>query len=217
MSADMGSLASALVEEASAELGQELWQQHREIISAFWDSIARFLDSVNVNGFKIYQDGMVADGTNAMRTIENGITQGSKNYEVISRLLDRGAILIKSEDLALVKREYAYITKITLSSSRKEKEVAALRYKLAQNAILRQRDNFIATRIKETLVQGDTGILFIGAYHDILSKLPADIEVVQVKDIAKVREYHKAAVSLKKDNRRFHQLAEYLVSPVLIS
>jgi len=213
-SADMGSAAPALDEEASAQLGQELWQKHKETVSGFWDSISRFFDSLDVNGFKIYQDGMVANGVTALRIIKNGISQGSKNYEIIGRLLGRGAVLMKTEDIVLVKQEHTFITKMTRSGSRKEKEVAALRYKLAQSRLLKQRDHFIAKTIKETLDEGDTGVLFIGANHGVLSKLPGDIEVTQVKDVDKVREYHKTIAALKKDDQRFHQLAEYLCSPV---
>jgi hypothetical protein len=197
MSADMGSLASSLDETAKAEFGQEVWQKHKGAVSSFWDSIGQFFDAMNVKGFKIYQDGMVANGADGLRIIREGISQGSKNYEIIGKLLRRGAVLVKTEDLVLVKQEYAYIAKIAHSKSPKEKEVWALRYKVAQGRLLRQRDDFIAKRIEVTLGEGDTGILFIGAYHDILSILPEDIQVVQVKDTAKVREYQKNLTSAK--------------------
>ena len=181
MSADMGSLSSSLDEKARAELGQEVWQKHKEAVSGFWDCIGQFFDALDVKGFKIYQDGMVANGADGLRIIREGISQGSKNYEIIGKLLERGAVLIKTEDPVLVKQEYAYIAKIAHSKSPKEKEVWALRYKVAQGRLLRQRDDFIAKRIKGTLGEGETGVLFIGAYHDILSRLPEDIQVVQVK------------------------------------
>jgi len=197
MSADMGSLASSLDETAKAEFGQEVWQKHKGTVSSFWDSIGQFFDAMNVKGFKIYQDGMVANGADGLRIIREGISQGSKNYEIIGKLLQRGAVLVKTEDLILVKQEYAYIAKIAHSKSPKEKEVWALRYKVAQGRLQRQRDDFIAKRIEVTLGEGDTGILFIGAYHDILSRLPEDIQVAQVKDITKVREYQKNLTSAK--------------------
>ena len=197
MSADMGSLASSLDETAKAVFGQEAWQKHKEAVSSFWDSIGQFFDALDVKGFKIYQDGMVANGADGLRIIREGISQGSKNYDIIGKLLQRGAVLVKTEDLVLVKQEYAYIAKIAHSKSPKEKEVWALRYKVAQGRLLRQRDDFIAKRIEVTLGEGETGILFIGAYHDILSRLPEDIQVVQVKDIAKVREYQKDLSSTK--------------------
>ena len=197
MSADMGSLASTLDETAKAEFGQEVWQKHKGAVSSFWDSIGQFFGALDVKDFKIYQDGMVANGADGLRIIREGISQGSKNYEIIGRLLQRGAVLVKTEDPILVKQEYAYIAKIAHSKSPKEKEVWSLRYKVAQGRLLRQRDDFIAKRIEVTLGEGETGILFIGAYHDILSRLPEDIQVVQVKDIAKVREYQKDLLAPK--------------------
>jgi hypothetical protein len=196
-SADMGSLASALDEAAKAKLGQEVWQKHKEAVSGFWDSTGQFFDGMDVKDFKIYQDGMVADEADGLRIIKEGISQGSKNFEIIGKLLERGAVLVKTEDPLLVKQEYAYIAKIAHSKSPKEKEVWTLRYKVAQGRLLRQRDDYIARRIKETLHEGETGVLFIGAYHDIPSRLPEDIQVVQVRDIDKVREYQKDLASTK--------------------
>ena len=212
----MGSLAPALSEGATAVLGQELWQKHKEIVSGFWDSVARFFDSLDGNGFKVYQDGMVADGTEGLRTIREGIALQSENYEIIGKLLERGATLVKTEDLALVRQEYAYITKIVGSKPLKGKEIAALRYKLAQSKLLRQRDDFIARRIKETLSEEETGILFIGAYHDVISKLPQDIEIREVKKAEKVREYQRLLSNPRRDKRHFEQLAQYLISPITL-
>jgi hypothetical protein len=216
MSADMGSMASTLDDRATAKLTPELWRRHKEIVSAFWDSIGRFLDALDVNGFKVYQDGLVDDGKEGLKIIREGVSQGSKNYEIIVRLLERGAVLVKTESLSLVKQEYNYISKMTRSKSLKEREVAALRYKLAQGKLLKQRDGFIAKRINETLTERETAILFIGAYHDVAGKLPSDIRVVQVKEVAKVKEYHKSLTNTKRPDRQLRGLGEYLVSPVSI-
>lgn len=210
MSADMGSIAPALSEMAATGLGRELWQEHKGIVSGFWDSIARFCDALDVGGFKVYQDGLVADGQDGLRIVREGASLGSKNYEIVDKLLQRGAVLVKTEDLSLVKREHEHIRRIAQAKSRKEKEVAGQQYRLVQNQLLKQRDDFIARRIQETLGEGETGILFIGAYHDILSRLPPDVQAVQVKDVARVREYHKMITSRRGDRRRFNELAEYL-------
>ena len=212
----MGFFGPALGEGANAVLGQELWQKHKEIVSGFWDSVARFFDSLDGNGFKVYQDGMVADGTEGLRIVREGIALQSENYEIIGKLLERGAILVKTEDLALVRQEHAYITKIVGSKSLKGKEIAALRYKLAQSKLLRQRDDFIARRIKETLSEEEPGILFIGAYHDVIPKLPQDIEIREVKKTEKVREYQRLLSNPRRDKRHFEQLAQYLISPITL-
>lgn len=202
MSADMGSLASSLDETAKTELGQEIWERRKEDVSSFWDCIAQFFDALDIKGFKIYQDGMVANGADGLRIIREGISQGSKNYGIIGKLLERGAVLVKTEDLGLVKQEYTYVAKIARAKSKKEKDVWALRYRRAQGGLLKQRDDFIAKRINDTLCEGETGILFVGAYHDILSRLSGDIQVTQVKDVSKVRDYHRGHIASIDGNIR---------------
>ncbi len=91
-----------------------------------------------------------------------------------------------------------------------------MRYKLAQRKLLEDRDNFIAGTIESTLKEGDTGVLFIGAYNEVLAKLPVDIRIVQVKEVTKVGEYHRVLKNICVKTRvQYQQLAEYLVSPVL--
>jgi hypothetical protein len=216
MSADMGSIASALDKGAADTLGPELLQRHRDTVSGFWDSLERFFTSLGVRDFKVYQDGLVADGEEGLKIVKEGINQGSKNYQLVGELLKRGAVLTKTEDLPLVKREYGYLTKIAYSKSLKEREVAALRYRLAQSRLLRQRDSYIAQRINTTLREEETGILFIGANHDIIPRLAKDISVAQVKEVAIIREYHKILRSRRRADSYFQELTEYLVSPVSI-
>jgi hypothetical protein len=213
----MGSIASTLDERAAAELGQELWQKHKEIVAGFWGSISRFFDSLDVNGFKVYQDGLIAGGKEGLEIVKQGVKMESRNYELISRLLQGGAILVKTEDSSLVKEEYSLITKIAHAKSLRQRETAALRYRLARGRLLAQRDSFIATRIHQTLAEGETGILFIGAYHNVLSMLAADIKVTQVKEMAKVKEYHNTLLSKKRHGEYLQQLTEYLVSSVSIT
>jgi hypothetical protein len=214
MSADMGSVASTLDDTANAKLPSELWQRHKDIVSVFWDSISRFFDSLNVNGFKVYQDGLIADGAEGLRIVRESVSQGSKNYEIVGRLLEKGAVMVKTESLSLVKQEYSYITKMTRSKTLKEREVAALRYKLARGKLLKQRDEFIARIINETLAEGETGILFIGAYHNVINSLAPDIRVGQVKDVARVKEYHKSLINKRRYDQYPQELSEYLTLPV---
>jgi hypothetical protein len=214
MSADMGSVASTLDNAANAKLPPELWQKHKDIVSVFWDSIGRFIDSLNVNGFKVYQDGMIADGMEGRRIVRESVNQGSKNYEIIGRLLERGAVLVNTEALSLVKQEYSYIITMTRSRSLKEREVAALRYKLARGKLLKQRDEFIARRINETLAEGETGILFIGAYHNVIHRLDPDIKVGEVKKVARVKDYHKSLINKRRYDQYLQELGKYLTSPI---
>lgn len=215
-SADMGSLAPALNEHAATELGQEVWQKHKETVHGFWNSIALFFNSINVNGFKVYQDGLVASGEEGIRIVTQGVKEGSQNYEIILSLLQRGATLVKTEDITLVKKEYNLITKMAQAKSARQRATAVFRYKLNKEIILKQRDNFIAKTISETLEEGESGVLFIGAYHNILAKLASDIRAMQVKEVAKVEEYHRLLTDKKQYRQQFDQLTQYLTAPVSV-
>ncbi len=98
MNADMGSLSAVLDEAAATELGQAAWQKHKQAIADFWSSIALFFEALEVKGFKVYQDGMVAEGEGGLKIVREGISQGSRNYQIVGSLMEREAVLVKTED-----------------------------------------------------------------------------------------------------------------------
>lgn len=212
--ADLGSLASDITKRSIALSGEKVWEKHVETVNGFWDSINKYFESLEVVNFKIYQDGMVADGAIGQKILDEGLKKGSKNYEIVSKLIQRGAVLVKTEDFALVKKERDLLLKMISARTLIEGSLSYLKYRLIKNELLRKRDSFIANRINETLNQGETGILFIGAYHEIIPELAEDIQVKEIKDTKKIREYQKALLYSKSDARRFEGLSEYLLSPV---
>jgi hypothetical protein len=211
-SADLGSLAQDVAKRGAAGLGGNVWEEHRKTVDGFWDVISRYFGSIDVTGIKIYQDGMVAEGEVGEKIVGEGVKSGSKNYELVSGLLGRSAFLVKTEDFNLVKKERDRLVNITRAKSIAGKLIAFAKYRLIRNKLLDRRDEFIAGRIDETLRHGETGILFVGAYHNIKNKLPEDILVKEVKDIGKVREYHKLLPFHDKNKKRFNELSKYLIS-----
>jgi len=214
-SADLGSMAAEASRRGIASLGEETWEVHRKTVDGFWDTISNYFDSVDVAGMKVYQDGMVADEEVGAKLVEEGAKSGSKNYELVARLLKSGAILVKTEELRLVKQEVDTLLAIVQAKRISKKVIAFIRYKLGKNRLLRKRDEFIARRIDETLDEGETGIIFIGAFHNIKGKLPEDVQVMEVKHTEEVREYQKLLPSCQKNRERFEELGRYLVSDVL--
>ena len=214
MSADLGSIAKQVDKRGVAGFGEEFWKKHKETVSGLWDVIVEYFAELQVRDFKIYQDGMVAHAEVGQKIVEEGIKAGSKNYEIIDGLLKRGAILVQTEDFALVKTERDRLVKITKATSTTKKLLAFLVYKFRKNSLLKKRDRFIAKQINETLHDGETGILFLGAYHDILPNLAEDIQVVEVKEAKKVSDYQRMLLSVRRDQEEFNELARYLVSPV---
>jgi len=212
--ADLGSLAKDVVRRGISDLGENLWEEHKKTVDEFWDAISTYFSSIDVSGAKIYQDGMVAEGEVGAKIVEEGVKLESKNYELVSRLIRRGAILVKTEDFKFVKEERDRLLAITGAKSTFQKLAAFIKYKLTKDKLLSKRDEFIVRSINETLSHGERGILFLGAYHDIKNNLPKSFVITEVKDIEKVREYQKLLPFYKKNRKRFNELGEYLVSPI---
>ena len=213
-STDLGSLAKKVARRGIADLGEDFWRKHRKIVDGFWNAVLHYFDSIKASGMKIYQDGMIADGQVGQKIVEEGAKAGSKNYELVSRLLKRGAILVKTEDFKLVKEERDRLLTITQAKSITQKFLAFIKYRLTKNRLLNTRDAFITKRIDETLNHSETGILFIGAYHNIKNKLPKSVHVREIKNTEKVREYQQLLPFYNKNKRYFEELARYLISPI---
>jgi pheromone shutdown protein TraB len=212
--ADLGSIAKYVDKKGIASLGQEFWEKHRRTVEGFWDSISHYFDSVDVKGMKIYQDGMVGEGEVGKQIVDDTAKAGSKNYQLVSRLLERGAVLVKTEDFKLVKQEYDRLLAITQAMSLIQKIIAFIRYKAVKSVLLNKRDAFIANRIDETLEPDEKGILFIGAFHKIKKRLPKSIQVTEIKDTGKVRTYQRLLPFHNKFREQFDKLGKYLVSEV---
>jgi pheromone shutdown protein TraB len=58
-----------------------------------------------------------------------------------------------------------------------ERARARATYTFRALALLDERDSYIARRINTTLGEGQTGLLFVGAAHQVEKKLPRDIMV----------------------------------------
>jgi len=213
MSADLGSIAAEADKKGIAICGEERWNAHKQTIASFWDELAAYFAVIDPKGFKIYQDGLVADGEMGIKIVADGVKRGSKNYEIINHLLKKGAVLVKTEDIDVVMKEYKAIKELAKAKTLIGKSIGYFKYVRGKNKILEERDGCIAKRIGESLQEGETGILFIGAHHQIIAKLPADIEITEIKDRQKVVKYMKGYY-LKSMKPEINKLVKYLKEPI---
>jgi len=207
---DLGSIAPAIDKRSTQICGRERWERHKQIVSTFWDNIDEYFKKLNADNLKVYQDGLMADGELGQKIIEEGAQKGSRNYQIVLDLIRRGAEIRKTEDITLLKEEYNRILKLAQSKSLWERTAAYIGYRFHKDRLMEKRDRFISDTINQTLKVGETGALFIGAYHDVLSLLAGDIAVEEVKKTEKVRDYFKTLIS-GKDEEKFDELAKYLV------
>lgn len=211
-SADLGSIAAALEKRGLLEFGQKDWESHKATVAKFWETLSSYFETLEATGLKIYQDGMVADEEVGRKIAEDGQKLGSENYQIILRLLEKGARLVKTEDFVVVKRERDHIVNI-LKMKGIKKLVAIIKYKVDKRRLLAERDTFIARVINESLGEGETGILFLGAYHDVLPMLAKDISVKVLKERKKVVGYQEGFLR-PRNREKLKELASYLTSPI---
>lgn len=181
-SADMGTLSEELVQLAISKIGKEKWEENQKLIEKFWDELEKEIFQLNLD-FKhtrIYQDGLPCEGEIGMKIIHSTAELGSKNYQIIEKLVVKGAKVVATESPQLLIEERNLLLETLNKSSTAEKDEAKKKYDSKKDILLEQRDAYIASRINNTLEDGKTGILFIGAEHNVIPKLAHDIEVLDL-------------------------------------
>jgi len=174
----MGSIAEPLKKEYIIRYGLKRWGEHIKAIDSMWRGIRQkiFNLGLDYHKTKVYQDGLPV--CNKELAIAYDLAQaGNENYKIILELVQRGANLVGTEDPGLLLEEYNYIKAVTKINDLKEKDQAIKKYEKVALEILKRRDEYITNKIRKTLLEGETGILFMGLRHKVDEKLSKDIEV----------------------------------------
>ena len=179
--ADMGSMKDVLKEKGIEKLGKEAWEENLKKIEKFWNEVEKSIDKLDLDYSKvrIFQDGMPVSGDLALKIVNETAEKGSRNYQIIKKMIEKGAKIEETESRELLLKEYDYVKEFT-SADKEKKETALKEYEKAKDELIRKRDEFIAKRIDETLKEDETGFLFIGAHHKIKDKLASDIKVEEL-------------------------------------
>jgi hypothetical protein len=211
--ADMGSAASSIGKKSVEICGMERWERHKEIVTRFWDKISAYFGEMDPGDLVIYQDGLMVDGELGRRIIEEGAKKGSRNYQIVLDLIKRGGEIRRTEDIQFIKKELDRILQLAQIEPEQETNSHATQTRIDGQRLMEERDNFIAKAINETLKSQERGVLFLGAFHNVLSRLADDIKVTEVKNAGKVKHYFASLIS-GNDNLELNQLAAYLVSDI---
>jgi hypothetical protein len=172
--ADLGTIGKELSIEGEKKYGSDLWKKHLIEIDKAWDKIeVKLLKIKKIN--KIYQDGLPIIDDIGLKIIKDVAEKGSKNYQIIEKLIDRGAKLEQAESRELLLKEYNFILDMIKSEVKEEKIKSSILY---HSELLNDRDIFIANQINKTL--DGIGVAFFGATHSIIDKLDKDIKIVEI-------------------------------------
>lgn len=175
---DMGALSESVKKASLQKMGLQGWKRKKQIIGRFWNDIEKAINNLNLpySRTKIYQDGLpVCEGGKELEIVNQLASTGSRNHELLDKLIRKGATLMGSESPDLLVMEYnlAMNTFNNPTSSLKGEDM-----KIQSAEILKKRDEFIAKRINDTLKDGEVGVLLIGLLHNVVPLLDVDIEVV---------------------------------------
>ena len=154
--------------------GPDSIAQKAEAIARMWARIQSSIDEIYplCGKVRIYQDTLAICGKEN-DIVKDMAAQGSPNHQLILQLLQRkGVTLMGTESPVLLLREYEAV-KRQLGGAPESGPAGA-----SDQALLEQRDRFIADRIDQTLQAGETGIIFLGVLHNLEAYLHRDIHLV---------------------------------------
>jgi hypothetical protein len=175
---DMGALQESVVRATLNKVGRTGLVRKMQRIDEYWTEIERIIANLPLSFDKVrlYQDGLPVCGREA-EIVADLAQKGSRNHQLLLRLMAQGAILMGTESGELLLQEYQLARQALTSRTPRAAELAARRRSRGE-ALLEQRDRFIARRIHETLQKGEAGLLFVGMLHAVERFLPKDIKVV---------------------------------------
>jgi hypothetical protein len=160
------------------KVGATGWKRKLNLIDKIWTTIELAIDDLDLpyKTVRLYQDGLPVCGREAQIVTELA-QKGSRNHQILFRLMEKGATIMGTESLELLMEEYE-LAKQTIAASETPKLVGMkTRQKALSDSLLKRRDRFIADRINSTLDRGETGILFLGMLHCLENRLDNDIRV----------------------------------------
>ncbi|MBI2267623.1 MAG: hypothetical protein HYU64_21055 [Armatimonadetes bacterium] len=173
---DMGTLAGYLANKFIDTYGPEAYQDHVRTVEGMWLGIRNLLLKRLSEWAKVrlYQDGLPLCGREH-EIVSQVAESGSENHRLLLELVAKGARLEGTEDPALLLEEYRFFKGMTEALSEEDRTDLVGRFNGRSDDLLRERDRYMASRISETLKEGETGILFVGLKHRTDEVLPEDI------------------------------------------
>jgi hypothetical protein len=176
--ADMGGLKESIARATLEKAGRAGLARKTAAIDQIWTDIEAAIDTLPLpfDRVRLYQDGLPVCGREAEIVTELA-QAGSRNHQLLLRLMAQGAVLMGTESGDLLVQEYQLAKQSLTTRPPRAAGVAATRRALS-DALLQRRDQFMAQRINETLKSGETGILFLGMLHSVEGYLHPDVKVI---------------------------------------
>jgi hypothetical protein len=176
--ADMGALQESVARATLDKMGRAGLARKTAAIDRIWTEIEAAIDALalSFDRVRLYQDGLPVCGREAEIVTELA-QAGSRNHQLLVRLMAQGAVLMGTESGDLLVQEYQLAKQSLTMRPPRAAGVAAARRALSE-ALLQRRDQFMAQRLNDSLKDGETGILFLGRLHSLERYLQPDVKVI---------------------------------------
>ena len=175
---DMGAMKESVARATLEKVGRAGLARKTAAIDKLWTEIEAAIEALalSFDRVRLYQDGLPVCGREAEIVTELA-QAGSRNHQLLLRLMAQGAVLMGTESGDLLVQEYQLARQSLTTRPTRAAGVAAAS-RAFRDALLKRRDQFMAQRINDTLKDGETGILFLGMLHSLEQYLNPDVKVI---------------------------------------
>ncbi len=154
--------------------------EQEKSIQEMWDGIYEKIKETSISYLlvRIYQDALPVCGRER-EIIAKLAEKGSRNHQLILELMKKGAKLEGTEDGDLLVKEYDSLNQLVskVSVSIQSYRDSLNEYKDKSMKLMKQRDAFIAERIKSTLKKDEIPLVFMGVRHELEKLLQRDFVI----------------------------------------
>lgn len=177
---DMGSLNESIKCATLRNLGRTALKRKIDLIDKMWNNIEQTIQSLVLpyNNVFLYQDGLPVCGQE-IKIVTQLAKTGSRNHQLLLKMMGEGATLMGTESLELLMEEYELAKQVLAEENISKFSPVRTSQQALSDSLLEKRDQFIASRINSTLYKGKIGILFLGMLHSVVNWLDNDILVVK--------------------------------------
>jgi hypothetical protein len=175
----MGALSESVQRLKIQRLGRRGWERNVNLVDQFWTQIEQVVQSLSMprQPLLVYQDGLPVCGRE-IEIVADLAKAGSRNHRLLLQLREKGAVLMGTESSALLVEEYQLMKQALAAGKAEVAAHGEARRNALRDSLLKRRDQYIARRINETLLAGETGLIFLGVLHSLAEWLDKDIHVI---------------------------------------
>lgn len=172
---DMDELGAISSGHEVKERGPQAMEEQRAAVDKMWSGIAARLAELELpwERTRIYQDGLPVCGTE-LKIVAQLAENGSRNHLLLLDLRKKGAKLEGTEDIELLMREYNFLNVLLMKAPGAVPAAPMPEYQAKSAELLKARDEFIFNRIKNTLLEGEVPLVFMGVMHRLDKLLEKD-------------------------------------------